>query len=238
MEKLRYLEIVEAEFDKQPEAIKEYLFGDDYAESFCLTLENLTQLQILHLSIESPTVLSRSQLPSNLKKLVLFETVSVISFIAELPNLEYLYIERACFIKNELCLSQSEEWCHEDITFHKLKFLKLLKLDISRLNASEESFPLLETLVIKKCRDLEEIPLSFAYIPTMKQIKLIRCRNESLEASAERIKEEAETIEGCDCIDLIIKESVVKSKADVNQACACNHWQLIRQPQTDRVDGS
>ncbi|KAH0634523.1 hypothetical protein KY284_037309 [Solanum tuberosum] len=41
-----------------------------------------------------------------------------------------------------------EEWCLEDITFHKLKFLKLVHLAISRWNASEESFPLLETLVI------------------------------------------------------------------------------------------
>ncbi|KAL3329452.1 hypothetical protein AABB24_036508 [Solanum stoloniferum] len=237
MEKLRYLEIAEAEFDKQGidegssklENLKilknvgfsidnvdrldvllqrcpnlqqlciafEDSYSADLLESYCLTLENLTQLQILLLSFESPIVLSRLQLPSNLKKLVLFGSKSVISFISELPNLEYLHIERAYFI---------EKWFHEDITFHKLKLLKLVELDISRLDASEESFPLLETLVIKACDDLEEISLSFAYIPALKQIKLIWCKKESLEASAKRIKEEAETIEGCDRIDLIIKD--------------------------------
>ncbi|KAH0636338.1 hypothetical protein KY290_036770 [Solanum tuberosum] len=46
-----------------------------------------------------------------------------------------------------------------------------------------------------------------------------------------RIKKEVEDTEGCDRIDLIIKfdnntASAVKSKADVNQSCASNHWEL------------
>ncbi|KAG5588706.1 hypothetical protein H5410_049140 [Solanum commersonii] len=252
MEKLRHLEIVEAEFDKQgidegssklenlrilgkvrfsideadrldvflqrcPNLQQLYidfedsysadLFGDDYAESFCLTLENLTQLQMLCLSTESPIVLTRLQLPSNLKELVLFETVSVISFIAELPNLEYLLIVKAYFIEeNEPYLSQLEEWCHEDITFHKLKYLELVELDISRWDASEESFPRLETLVIKECNRLEEIPLSFADIPTLKKIKLSGGSKKSLKDSAVRIKKDVEENEGNDRIDLIIKK--------------------------------
>lgn len=71
------------------------------------------------------------------------------------------------------------------------------------MDASEESFPLLETLVIKWCDNLKEIPIRFADIPTLKQIKLIRCSNyKSLEASAVRIKEEAKAIEGKDPIVL------------------------------------
>ncbi|KAG5572065.1 hypothetical protein H5410_061831 [Solanum commersonii] len=66
---------------------------------------------------------------------------------------------------------QSEEWCLGDITFHKLKFLKLVFLDISRWDASDESFTLLETLVISWCDNFEEIPLSSADIPTLKQIR-------------------------------------------------------------------
>ncbi|MCD9560666.1 hypothetical protein HAX54_019409 [Datura stramonium] len=105
---------------------------------------------------------------------------------------------------------QSKEWCLGDITFHNLKVLKLVDIDISRWDASEESFPGLETLVIKRCDKLKEIPLSFADIPTLKQIKLKqttftwREEKESFEASAMRINEAVEDIEGCGGIDLII----------------------------------
>ncbi|KAL3329455.1 hypothetical protein AABB24_036509 [Solanum stoloniferum] len=179
-------------------------FGDDNvsAESFCLTLENLTQLQKLCLSFWLSHIVSGLQLPSNLKKLVLegIHIGSVISFIAGLPSLEYLQLRVVRF-------PQLKEWCLGDITFHKLKLLKLVHLDISRWDASEESFPLLETLVIKKCGDLVEIPLSFADIPSLKQIKLIGSWKESLEDSAVRIKEEIEEIEGCDRIHLV-KEKI------------------------------
>nr|ANJ02805.1 R8 resistance protein [Solanum demissum] len=172
-------------------------FEDD-VEPFCPKLESLTQLQELQLSFVHPRILSGLQLPSNLNKLVLkgIHMESAISFIAELPSLEYLQLLDVCF-------PQSEEWCLGDITFHKLKLLKLVQLNISKWDASEESFPLLETLVIKKCDDLEEIPLSFADIPSLKQIKLIGSWKVSMEASAVRIKEEVEEIEGCDRIDLV-----------------------------------
>jgi len=175
---------------------------------FCLKLESLTELQILRVSFQWSILLSGLQLPSNLKKLVLrgtslfsFNIESTISVIAGLPNLEYLQLRvdpYSCY--------KSNEWCLRHITFHKLKVLKLVKLRVSTWDASEESFPLLETLVIKDSKQPKEIPLSFADIPTLKQIKLIRCNNKFLEASAMKIKEEVEAIEGCDRIDLIIKK--------------------------------
>ncbi|XP_055813724.1 putative late blight resistance protein homolog R1A-3 isoform X2 [Solanum dulcamara] len=187
----------------------EITFSDtnDSAEPYCPKLENLTQLEILQLSFLHPHILSGLQLPSNLNKLALNGThiETAIPFIAGLPNLEYLQL-------HDLHLFQLEEWCLGDITFPKLKLLKLVELRISRWDASEESFPLLETLVIKECYKLKEIPLSFADIPTLKQIKLIYCDNKALEASAVRIKEEVEEIEGCDRIDLVQKH---------NQPCCC-----------------
>ncbi|XP_009803436.1 putative late blight resistance protein homolog R1A-3 isoform X1 [Nicotiana sylvestris] len=176
--------------------------GISYERSrdICHKLESLTQLQILHLFFDSSLVVSKLHLPSNLKKLVLKGTriESTISFISELSSLEYLQLHSSMFMK-------SEEWCLGDITFHKLKFLKLVDLGIVRWNASEESFPQLETLVIKVCYDLEEIPLSFADIPTLKQIKLMWC-SKSLVASAVRIKEAVQDIEGCDRINISIDE--------------------------------
>nr|ANJ02816.1 RGA 3.2 [Solanum demissum] len=189
----------------------EFYGGDsDSAESFCLTLENLTQLQIPHLSFGGPHIVSGLRLPSNLNKLVLSGTPikNLISFIAGLPSLEYLQLL-------DMYVPQSEVWCLRDITFHKLKLLKLGWSDISRWDASEESFPLLETLVIKKCSNLEEIPLSFADILTLKQIKLIWCEKKSLEASAVRIKKDVEENEGNDRIDLIIKQTSYADMLDL-----------------------
>ncbi|CAN4090764.1 unnamed protein product [Withania somnifera] len=165
----------------------------------CPKLESLTQLQILRLSFQWPQIVSGLHLPSNLKKLELSRARigSTISFIAGLPGLEYLKLSELYFI-------QSEQWCLGDITFHNLKFLKLTYLWISRWDASAESFPLLETLVIRECHKLEEIPLGFGDIPTLKQIKLINCMNEPLEASAMKIKEVVTDIEGCDRIDITL----------------------------------
>ncbi|WMV54467.1 hypothetical protein MTR67_047852 [Solanum verrucosum] len=179
--------------------------GDnDSSESFCLTLENLTQLQ----------------LASNLKKLVLRGTriENMVPFIAGLSSLEYLQLWNSDYF-------ESEEWCLGDITLYKLKFLNLTHLRISRWDASEESFPLLETLVIKECYNLEEIPLIFADIPTLKQSKLIRCKNKSLEALALRIKEDVEENEGNDRIDLIIKITLclVSVRQFDSKTSACNH---------------
>ncbi|XP_049388631.1 putative late blight resistance protein homolog R1A-3 [Solanum stenotomum] len=180
----------------------EYWSSNNSADLFCLTLENLTQLQNLHLSVERPDIVSGLQLPSNLKKLVLSGTdiEILVSFIVGLPSLEYL----------QLCdtdeFVQIRDWCLGDITFHNLKCLKLSRLSISRWDASEESFPQLKTLVIEWCDHLKEIPLSFADIPTLKQIKLIRCENESLKDSAVEIKKDVEENEGNDRIDLIIKD--------------------------------
>ncbi|XP_060179607.1 putative late blight resistance protein homolog R1B-16 [Lycium barbarum] len=167
----------------------------------CPKLESLIQLQILHLYFHRSLIVSELHLPSNLKKLVLTRTRMEITvpIIAKLPSLEYLQLKRSEF-------RLYEEWCLGDITFPKLKFLKLVWLRISRWDASEESFPLLETLVIKRCKNLEEIPPRFADIPTLKQIKLIDPFRRSLRASAVKFKKEVEEIEGCDRIDIIIKD--------------------------------
>nr|XP_016503698.1 PREDICTED: putative late blight resistance protein homolog R1A-3 isoform X2 [Nicotiana tabacum]XP_016503699.1 PREDICTED: putative late blight resistance protein homolog R1A-3 isoform X2 [Nicotiana tabacum] len=167
-------------------------------EKICLKLDSLTQLQSLRLLFG--LFLAKLHLPSNIKKLVLIRAPMEITFfsIAELPSLEYLELGDPCFY-------YSKEWCLGDITFPKLKLLKLRNFGISKWDASEESFPQLETLVIKGCYNLKEIPLSFADIPTLKQIKLMKySTNESLKASAVRIKKEVEEIEGCDRVELII----------------------------------
>ncbi|KAM3327424.1 hypothetical protein P3S67_002550 [Capsicum chacoense] len=169
---------------------------DDYAKPFRINMESHTQLQSLSLFFPGSPVLGL-QLPSNLKKLVLSRVPvdTAISFITGLPILEYLQL---------VCWNKSKEWCiPTDITFHKLKLLKLVNLCTTTWDASEESFPQLEKLVISFCYKLEEIPLSFADIPTLKQVKLIGPCADSLEASAVRIKEDVIENEGKDRIEII-----------------------------------
>ncbi|KAH0675252.1 hypothetical protein KY285_023053 [Solanum tuberosum] len=146
---------------------------DNASAEICLKLESFKQLHILRLYIRLSQAVSKLQLPSTLKKLLLYNIhiESTIPLIAGLPNLENLRLAAGDLI-------QSKEWCLGDITLPKLKILKLL----------------------------EEIPISFAYIPTLKLVKLIQCKNKFLEASAQRIKEEVESIEGCDHLNLIIME--------------------------------
>ncbi|PHT39465.1 hypothetical protein CQW23_23038 [Capsicum baccatum] len=140
---------------------------DDYTKPFHINMGSHTQLQSLSLFFSGSPVLGL-QLPSNLKKLVLSRVPvdTAVSFIAGLPILEYLGL------MNYYSWNKSEEWCiPTDIMFHKLKLLKLVDLGTTTWDASEESFPQLEKLVISFCCKLEEIPLRFADIPTLKQVK-------------------------------------------------------------------
>ena len=68
--------------------------------------------------------------------------------------------------------------------------------------ASEESFPVLEKLVIKGGY-IKEIPPSFADIPTLKLIQLINCM-ESVGVSAMNIKREIEENTGCDNLHVVV----------------------------------
>ncbi|KAM3249942.1 hypothetical protein P3L10_011712 [Capsicum annuum] len=149
-------------------------YGDN--AKFCPNLKSLTQLQILRLSFGGSIILCGLQLPSNLKKLVIMGThiESTNALLAQLESLEYLQ-------------------------------LRDFNYETGKWDVSDASSPLLETLVIKRCHWLEEIPHSFAYIPTLKQITFIWwVEQESLKASAVKIKEEVADIEGYDRIDISI----------------------------------
>ncbi|KAF3638048.1 putative late blight resistance protein -like protein R1B-14 isoform 2 [Capsicum annuum] len=175
---------------------------DDYAKPFRINMESHTHLESLCLLFPGSPVLGL-QLPSNLKKLVLSRVPvhRVVSFIVGLPVLEYLQL------MNYHGWNKSKEWCiPPDITFHKLKLLKLVNLGTTTWDASDESFPQLETLVISDCYKLEEIPRSFADIPKLKQVKLIGSWADSLKASAVRIKEDIIENEGNDRIEIITKD--------------------------------
>ncbi|PHT67669.1 hypothetical protein T459_27156 [Capsicum annuum] len=99
--------------------------ANDNSAEFCPKLECFTQLQIFRLSFQWPQIVSELHLPSNLMKLVQEKThiESAISIVGELLCLEYLQLRSPYFSRNK-------EWCLRDITFHKLKYLKLVGLSI------------------------------------------------------------------------------------------------------------
>ncbi|WMV48544.1 hypothetical protein MTR67_041929 [Solanum verrucosum] len=162
----------------------------------------------------------------------------------EMEKLRYLEIVEAEFDKQGIDEGSSK--------LENLRILRNVRISIDEADRLD--------VLLQRCPNLQQLHIDFEDSYSADLFGDDYAENESPEASAERIKEEAETIEGCDRIDLIVKvsrnkllcavfeylyasnliyntESVVKSKAYVNQACACNHWQLLRQPQTDRVDG-
>ncbi|XP_016575980.2 putative late blight resistance protein homolog R1B-16 isoform X1 [Capsicum annuum] len=164
-------------------------------------LDFLTELGFLRVAFESsnandsgpPVATNWSwdfHFPYNLKILSMFDfplASDSLSAIARLPNLEELFLTRA--------IIQGEEWnMGEEDTFVNLKFLQLYEVTLAKWEVREESFPVLEKLVLWKCHILEEIPSSFGDICSLKIIKLVK--SPQLEDSALEIKQYVDDITG------------------------------------------
>ncbi|KAM3267563.1 hypothetical protein P3S67_032192 [Capsicum chacoense] len=104
-----------------------------------------------------------------------------------LPNLEELLLTRT--------IIQGEEWnMAEKDTFKNLKYLNLDEVTLTKWEVGEESFPVIEKLVLWKCHMLMEIPPSFGNICSLKIIKLVK--SPQLEDSAKKIKQYIEDMGG------------------------------------------
>nr|ANJ02796.1 RGA 0.1 [Solanum demissum] len=148
--------------------------------------------------------------PSNLKDLSLDRlclTEKVVSQLARLRNLESLKL-REVYFKSEDRYGQAGYsicWDVSDYEFRALKYLNLQNVLVTEWRSSEESFPVLEQLIINNCIiQCGQIPCSFVDIPTLKLIKLICC-DESLKLSAFNIKNQVEEITGCDSLQVLNK---------------------------------
>ncbi|CAI9118777.1 OLC1v1020387C1 [Oldenlandia corymbosa var. corymbosa] len=143
-------------------------------------MDTLHQLESLHLSTLPFTDIyfpSKFSFPTNLKKLTLkrfwlsWESISAIG--QHLSNLEVLKI--IGYYTGE------SMWDVREGEFRKLKYLKLYKFGLisfascTSWNASSDSFPLLERLVLQDWHNLEEVPSSFGEIPTLQMIEMKDC---------------------------------------------------------------
>ncbi|MCD7472536.1 hypothetical protein HAX54_013794 [Datura stramonium] len=165
--------------------------------------EKFPNLQVLRLHInefgEVPNYSGCFDFPSTLKVLSLsdiFLTDEIVSSIAKLVYLETLKLSEIYFTGEKI-------WDLNDNQFYGLKVLKLHHVFMTRWICSDESFPLLEKLVIKSCSKLEEIPFSFADIMSLQLIKLIDC-SDSIIHSAVKIKEDIQELVGVDYLNLHI----------------------------------
>ncbi|XP_004242252.1 putative late blight resistance protein homolog R1C-3 [Solanum lycopersicum] len=139
--------------------------------------------------------------PSNIRHLDLtgfFLTEEMVLNIARLKKLESLKL----FLGFPFGRSEYHYWDVTNVEFPALKYLRLDVMRIVEWKASEESFPVLEKLVIKGGY-IKEIPPSFADIPTLKLIQLINCM-ESVGVSAMNIKREIEENTGCDNLHVVV----------------------------------
>ncbi|PHT29774.1 hypothetical protein CQW23_30622 [Capsicum baccatum] len=161
----------------------------DMTPKFWNKFPNLEQLR-LHIDefgdvpyYSDSRLMALEMFPSRLSNLSLSETFltdEIVSSIAKLQHLETLKL-------SEIYFTGKKDWDLSDKTFKRLKFLKLHNVFMTKWICSDESFPLLEYLVIKSCSKLEEIPLSFADVPTLRLIKVTDC-SKSAGDSALRLK--------------------------------------------------
>ncbi|KAL3501672.1 hypothetical protein ACH5RR_036121 [Cinchona calisaya] len=122
--------------------------------------------------------------PLNLKKLSLSDFIlswSSIFAIGILPKLEVLKLVSIDF--------DSPIWEMREDEFCVLKFLKLDNLDIVQWNAYSDHLPNLQRLVLRSCKQLQDVPSGFGEISTLQMIELRWCSN-SAENSVRAIQEE------------------------------------------------
>ncbi|XP_074285956.1 putative late blight resistance protein homolog R1A-3 isoform X2 [Silene latifolia] len=158
----------------------------------CIILEKTFDLSILDrlCHLESLRVLYQSlnpfcgklSLPSNLYKL----TVSRF----KLPWLEIekiaVMLPRLKILKLLLRAFEGEQW-NTTATFKNLKYLRMEGLNIKEWEASDDNFPSLERLVVRRCKSLHKIPEEFGNIGELMGIEAHWC-DTSLVKSVLKIK--------------------------------------------------
>nr|GME18000.1 putative late blight resistance protein homolog R1B-17 [Ipomoea batatas] len=152
--------------------------------------------------------------PPNLKKLTLRYTYlpwKEMDTIGELPHLEVLKLKDFAFC--------GSEWKSSTLCFWKLKALLISRSNLKYWNANSNHFPVLERLVLRYCWELEQVPINFANIGTLKLI-VLECCYSSLVTSAMQISS--------------AKELLSRGATD----CQLLHVQIVENSKVESVDRS
>ncbi|XP_074275662.1 putative late blight resistance protein homolog R1B-16 [Silene latifolia] len=153
-------------------------------ESFDLSIfDRLCHLESLRVFYQSlDPFCGKLSFPSNLYKLTLFRFrlpwLEIEKIAALLPRLEILKLLFKAF--------EGEQWSTTG-TFKNLKYLRMEGLNIKAWEASDDNFPRLERLVVRRCKSLDKIPEEFGYIGELMGIEAHWCGT-SLVKSVLKIK--------------------------------------------------
>ncbi|XP_074320600.1 putative late blight resistance protein homolog R1A-3 [Silene latifolia] len=125
---------------------------------------------------------SQLSFPSNLSKLTVSKFClpwsEIENIAALLPQLKILKLLFKAF--------KGDKW-NTTATFDNLKYLRMEELDIKNWEASEDKFPRLERLIVRRCKQLHQIPDDFANIVDLRCIETHGC-DESVAKSVPKIK--------------------------------------------------
>ncbi|KAK4371110.1 hypothetical protein RND71_010585 [Anisodus tanguticus] len=105
--------------------------------------------------------------------------------LGKLPNLEVLRLKCFAF--------QGSNWNLNEGGFRKLKLLQINRTNLVHWEASSDSLPRLEFLILKYCCKLEEIPTEIGDVPTLKLMELHDC-SQAAATSAEEILQEQQSL--------------------------------------------
>ncbi|KAG6411110.1 hypothetical protein SASPL_129184 [Salvia splendens] len=108
------------------------------------------------------------------------------SIIGSLDKLEVLKLKDKAF--------HGEIWKANDGGFRQLEILHIGRTDLKIWLASHHHFPRLKHLELKNCKDLQQIPVELAEVPSF--VKLDVFRSERAAASARKIEAKIKEIDG------------------------------------------
>ncbi|WMV22766.1 hypothetical protein MTR67_016151 [Solanum verrucosum] len=153
-----------------------------------LDISSSRKLEAFKLSSRQRFALPMIVFPTSLRKLTLafcrdFIWEEISPTLIKLPNLEELKLKR-CRAEDVWRLSDKD-------IFRSLKLLLLSELNLKGWEASSDNFPNLKRFVLKKCKDLKEIPTDFVEISTLESIELHDCTT-TAEDSVRNIEQERE----------------------------------------------
>ncbi|KAH7847009.1 hypothetical protein Vadar_020711 [Vaccinium darrowii] len=169
----------------------------------CLERLTFTVNSTTHLLVKNTTLPLGLKLPLTIKRITFKHTRlkwEELSILQTLPSLEVLILLwLAC---------RGPVWNTSELEgFPQLKYLRFVALDIEEWDASKDQFPKLEVLVLEYCRRLKRIPIDFANLKELREIKLEACRR-TVEESAREIREGQRNRNGDDdCLNLFTKHT-------------------------------
>ncbi|KAH7842713.1 hypothetical protein Vadar_008351 [Vaccinium darrowii] len=164
-----------------------------------LDLEFLKCLETL--SLRCITLTAGLKLPLTVKRLASDWTSLKWEKLSILQNLSSLEV-----LKFKAIATEGPVWNTSEEGFPQLKYLSFVDMDdFEEWNASEDQFLRLEVLVLEGCKKLERIPIDFANLSELREIKLVGGPRFAEESVREIYEEQRNRKGDDDCPNLIVK---------------------------------